>query len=231
MENKVENKREFTAAGKTVAVYPATAPGAPVIYLNTFGREGDAVCRALQGTPCPDFSLVAISGLAWDHDMAPWEIPPICEGDTPCTGGADDYLALLTREILPRAEALLLGQPGWRGLAGYSLGGLFAVYAIYKTALFSRIASVSGSLWFPEFKEYVLSQPPPGTTTRLYFSLGDKECRTQNPYLKTVQTRTGEIEAFFAQHGADTVFKLNPGNHYKNAAQRTAAGIIWLLGR
>lgn len=58
--------------------------------------------------------------------MTPWYMGPISKHDTPCTGGADDYLKLLLDEIMPEAEALLPGAPAWRGLAGYSLAGLFA---------------------------------------------------------------------------------------------------------
>lgn len=43
----------------------------------------------------------------------------ISAGDTPCTGGADEYLELLTGEIIPRAEAQIAGDISWRGIAGY----------------------------------------------------------------------------------------------------------------
>ena len=42
---------------------------------------------------------------------------------------------------------------------------------------------------------------------------------------------TEEIQAFYQSKGIDTVFQLNPGNHYDHAAERTAAGIAWLLSR
>ncbi len=177
----------------------------------------------------PDHTLVVISGLAWDHDMAPWDIPPISKNDTPCTGGADDYLELLTHEIMLEAEGLVEGTVLWRGLAGYSLAGLFALYAIYRTDLFSRIASMSGSLWFPDFQEYAFSHEMKRIPDRLYLSLGDQECRTRNPYLKTVQERTEAIHAFCRQKGIETVYQLNPGNHFQNGIQRTAAGIEWIL--
>lgn len=229
MKKDIYCKRLPDIAGKQIAIYPSAAPDMPVIYLNSFAEEGDKVYQSLQDVGCPDFTLVAISGLAWEHDMAPWDIPPIAKGNTPCTGGAKDYLKLLTDEIVPKAEEQIQGQALWRGLAGYSLGGLFALYSIYQTELFSRIASVSGSLWFPGFKEYVFSHEIKSNIQRLYFSLGDKECRTKNPYLKTVQRNTEEIEAFFAQHGVNTVFQINSGNHYKNAVQRTASGIAWII--
>lgn len=63
----------------------------------------------------------------------------------PFTGGADNYLRLLTEEIIPAAEKEINGVPCWRGIAGYSLAGLFALYGIYQTDLFSRVGSMSGS--------------------------------------------------------------------------------------
>ena len=140
--------RSFTIYGKVVDVFLATEPGTPIIYLNTFSGEGQAVFEAVQATGCPPFTLVAISDLDWNHDMAPWDSPPAFKNAEPCTGGADDYLRLLTEEIIPTAEKEINGVPSWRGIAGYSLAGLFALYAIYRTDLFSRIGSISGSFWF-----------------------------------------------------------------------------------
>lgn len=212
-------------------VYPSAVPDMPVMYLNTFSEEGDHVYQLLQNIACSDFTLVTISNLAWNHDMAPWDIPPISKGDMPCTGGADEYLELLVHEIVPEAEKSVLGKPAWRGLAGYSLAGLFAVYAVYRTNIFSRIASVSGSLWFPNFREYVLGHERECRPEAMYFSLGDKECKTRNPFLKTVQDNTEAIRDFYAEAGIDTVFQLNPGGHFKDTDGRMAAGIAWLLDK
>ena len=112
----------FTAGGKTVTVFPAAEPDAPVVYLNTFGEEGQKVFDALPADP--PLTLVAISGLDWDRDMAPWDSPAVFKNAAPFSGGADDYLQLLTGDILPAAERRLAGTPRWRGIAGYSLAGL-----------------------------------------------------------------------------------------------------------
>ncbi len=224
-------KRQFMTAGKKISVYPSAAPDMPVMYLNTFSEEGDHVYQLLRNLARSDFSLVAISNLAWNHDMAPWGIPPISKGDMACTGGADEYLELLVQEIVPRAEELVPGKPAWRGLAGYSLAGLFAVYAVYRTDIFSRIGSMSGSLWFPDFREYVFGHEMECRPEAMYFSLGDKECKTRNPFLKTVQDNTEAIRDFYAKAGIDTVFQLNSGGHFKETDGRMAAGIAWLLGK
>lgn len=180
-------KHLFRISGKRIEVYPSVKHDSAIVFLNTFAGEGDKVYQALHKCGCRDFTLVAISGLSWDHDMAPWDIPPISKNDTPCTGGADEYLQLLTEEIIPRSEELVQG--------------------------------------------HVLSHEMKSCPKHMYFSLGDMEYQTKNPYLKTVQENTEKIECFYAQHGIDTTFRLNPGNHYKNAVQRTAAGISWILNK
>ena len=221
----------FSVQGKTISIFPALEATAPILYLNTFSDEGKKVYEAAQAAGCPPFTLVAVSDLDWNHDMAPWNSPPAFRNAGPCTGGADDYLRLLTGEIIPTAEKALPGVPSWRGIAGYSLSGLFALYALYRTDLFSRVGSMSGSLWFPGMKEYILSHQPKRRPDCVYFSLGDKESKTRNPVLWSVRQNTEEIRAFYQARGIDTVFQLNPGNHYDHAAERTAAGMAWLLNR
>ena len=105
------------------------------------------------------------------------------------------------------------------------------VHAVYQTDRFSRVGSMSGSLWFPDMKEYIFSHKPKRQPDCMYFSLGDKESKTRNPVLRSVRKNTEEIQAFYQDKGIDTVFQLNPGNHYDQAAERTAAGIAWLLSR
>lgn len=225
------HKIQFSVSGREIAVYPSFTAGNPIIYLNTSEGEGERVYQMLRDAECPDFTFVTIGGLSWHHDMTPWEMPPVSEGALPCTGGADEYLWLLTEKILPKAEEMVQGAVPWRGLAGYSLAGLFAIYAACQTTFFSRVASMSGSLWFPGFQEYVSTHKMASDITHVYLSLGDRECRTGNPYMKTVQECTGEIATLCVQKGIDTIFQMNPGNHFKNTVRRTAAGIAWLLGR
>ncbi len=224
-------ERRLNIGGKTVTVYDCCTVETPVIYLNTFGNEGGEVYKMLLES-CPiDFSIVAISNLEWNHDMAPWDIPPISKDDVPCTGGADDYLDFLITGIIPEAEKLIPHPVSWRGLAGYSLAGLFSIYSIYKTDVFSRIASMSGSLWFPGFTEYVFSNEMKKEPEFVFFSLGDQERMTKNPYLIPVQENTEKIESFYRKKGIGTIFKLNHGGHFKDAAKRTAAGIEWILSK
>ncbi len=221
----------FTTGNKTISVFSDTKENSPVIYLNTFSVEGQKVYEAAQANGCPSFNLVAISDLDWNRDMTPWDSPPAFKNTEAFAGGADDYLRILTGEIIPAAEKRINGVPRWRGIVGYSLAGLFALYTIYRTDMFSRVGSISGSLWFPGMQEYIFSNEPKHRPECMYFSLGDKESKTRNPILQNVQKNTEEIRIFYQDIGIDTVFQLNPGNHSNHAVERTAAGVCWLLSR
>lgn len=121
---------------------------------------------------------------------------PVFKNADTYTGGADDYLRLLTLEIIPTAEKGITGVPRWRVIAGYSLAGLFALYAIYQTNLASRVGNMSGSLRFPGIKEYIFSYEPKRRSDSMYFSLENKERKTKNLVLKSIRQNTDEIYAF-----------------------------------
>lgn len=217
----------FVLDGKTVSVWPGSQPGAPAVYLNTYREEGGQVRAEMDKLGCPDCSLVAVSGLDWDKDLSPWPAPAVRRGEEPFAGGAAEYLDWMTGSLLPAARALLPGTPCWEGLAGYSMAGLFAVWALGRTHVFRRGASMSGSLWYPGIREYLMAHPP--RPDCLYFSLGSKEGRTRNPVMAAVEENTRAIQAFCREQGITTTFQLNPGNHFRDTAARTAAGIAWML--
>ena len=98
-------------------------------------------------------------------------------------------MQLLTEEIMPTAEKEINGVPRWRGLAGYSLAGLVALYAIYRTDLFSRVGSMSGSLWFPGMKEHIFSHEPKRCPDCMCFSLGTRRAKLETRFWE-VSNRT-----------------------------------------
>lgn len=66
-----------------------------MIYLNTYSDEAQQVFQAAQTAGCPLFTLVAISDLDWNHDMALWESPTVFKGGESFTGGAGNHLRLV----------------------------------------------------------------------------------------------------------------------------------------
>ena len=67
----------------------------------------------------------------------------------PFGGQAADFLDELLNQIIPQVESSLPQPPTWRGIAGYSLAGLFALWSLWQTDAFDRAASASGRYGFP----------------------------------------------------------------------------------
>ena len=220
---------KFKTEGKEVSLYHSNVSGSPLIILNNYTGDGKSVVEAAETLESKDFNLLCIGNLNWNHDMTPWYCPPLSPKDTPCTGGADDYLMLLQEEIVPESLKRVDGTPAHISIAGYSLAGLFALYALYHTDIFARAASMSGSLWFPDFKEYVFEHEMKRKPEKIYLSLGDKEARTRNQYLKLVQENTESIGEHFREAGIDVTFEMNPGNHFRDAELRSAKGILAIV--
>ena len=118
-----------------------------------------------------------------------------------------------------------------RIVAGYSLAGLFATWTALNSSAFSRIASASGSLWYPDFAHFVAESPLACPIDYAYFSLGSKEAKTPSRLLRNVETGTDEVVAAFRSKGVPTQFESNPGNHFKEPALRMARGITWAISQ
>ena len=222
-------EERFQAGGKEISLYLSDKRDCPLIVLNTFEGGGAQVLAEARKMGGGDFSLLSVGGLDWNRDMSPWECAPVMAQDEGYAGGADAYLSLLLEEILPEGLKRLPESPSWTGIAGYSLAGLFALYALYRTDTFARAASMSGSLWFPGFGDFVRSHDMKRAPEKLYLSLGDKEAKTRNPYLKTVQENTEAAVQLYRDRGLDVTWELNPGNHFRDAELRSAKGILGIL--
>ena len=217
--------------GKKISLFGTENTSSPLVILNTYGDEGQEVWNECRKLNCPPFCLAAISNLNWNNELSPWESPALYKNDVGFSGGADSYLSLLTDKIIPPVCDSTEAKPSYLALAGYSLAGLFAIYAACKTDIFSRIVSASGSLWFPVFEEYAKSHDFIKKPDCIYLSLGDTEAKAKNKVLATVQDKTELLFELYKSLEIPVIFELNKGNHFTEAALRTAKGIKWILER
>ena len=120
--------------------------------------------------------------------------------------------------------------PDPRAIGGYSLAGLFSLWALSQDAGFAGAASCSGSLWYPGWAEYAAqARYPQGS--RVYLSLGEREERARNAALARVGDATrAQYAALLADAGiADTTLVWHPGGHFDQPDTRMIAGLAWLL--
>ena len=167
-----------------------------------------------------DFCLTVLGVARWNHDLSPWEAPALF-GKESFGNGAPATLREALKHTSDCDRHYYIG--------GYSLAGLFALWAVYQTDAFEGAAAVSPSIWFPGFTDYMT-----GNEIRckcVYLSLGDREERTKNPIMSTVGERIREAHRLLEGRTVRTALEWNQGNHFKDAEIRTARGFAWLMNQ
>lgn len=214
---------------KQITVYSECVEGAPVIYLPVVMGDGSEVYERCRELDCPPFTLAAIGGLDWNRELSPWECDGTIRDAEPFGGQASEFLDELLNQIIPEAESSLPCPPSWRGIAGYSLAGLFSLWSLWQTDAFDRAASASGSLWFPHFIDYAHEHTMAVTPDAAYLSLGKKETKTPNRMMRHVLDDTRAMEELLIERSIPTTLELNPGNHFAQTDLRMAHAIHWIL--
>lgn len=219
---------DFEIENTAVTLFCADKADAPLILFNFFNSDGSEIVEMLSKMNTPDFNFLNVKVDDWNHHLSPWFCPSLYRSEPPFDGGADEFLSLLEKGVIPEALRLVNGRPSYIGISGYSLAGLFSLYAVCKSDSFDRAASMSGSLWFPEFVDFfktALKRKP----SRIYLSLGDKESSARNSILRTVNDKTLELYETVKEQGIECIFESNPGNHFFEPDKRSAKGIAWIL--
>lgn len=207
----------------------------PVIYIHSFRGNGEDVWQACREMPgCPSVVLVSVNnpGGGLDDELSPWPAPAVWKGQAPYKGQAAAHLKWMTEECMPEVEGRLKAMGILQQIpmiAGYSLAGLFALWAGWTSGNFARVASVSGSLWYPGFTDFIRDNAPTGHIGKVCISLGDRESHTRHPLMSQVDTCTAAVVDAVKTRGIDTVFKWNPGNHFDHPERRMARAIAEMV--
>lgn len=199
----------------------------PIIILNTYDEDGEKLWNLSNEYNCDEYILVTISNINWNKDMSPWYMKKLYKNDDDYAGEADRYLEQLETWIVPEIKNIVGDKEII--LAGYSLAGLFAIYSLYKTKIFNKIISCSGSLWYPDLIKYVKENQIINKPEKIYFSLGNKESKTKNEVLSEVEDNTKFLVEHYKNQGIKTIYEENEGNHFQDVYLRLVKAIKWIL--
>ena len=163
--------------------YFETTGSYPVLYLldgdHAFAMATDIVQYLIYGQHIPDLIIVSpaygskntpdYGGTNMrDRDLVPY---PTTWSKTP-PGGAS-FLQFLEQELMPFVASHYRVDGSDRTLAGYSLGALFVLYALFqKPSLFSRLIAIDGIEDSMLEMEEVFSQAHSTLPVRLFLSSG-----------------------------------------------------------
>lgn len=245
--------RKTIISGLSIHMQMSSVAGAPIVYL-----LGDVADNSPVQVP-EGVSLVNVGVGLWEENFSPWCAPRVFAKGPNFGDGAQKTLDTLINQVIPWAESELTDPPAYRVLVGYSLAGLFSLWAGVSqpgvsqqvargcqpddvpsqpaaplpggAATFQRIGAVSGSFWFPGLLDYVDQQLSGGAVglTHAYLSLGDREARTPNPQIMHVRENAELLASKLENAGITSTFELNRGNHFQNVEGRMQKALDWLV--
>lgn len=165
-----------------------------------------------------DFHLIAVKVDRWNEELSPWKVPAVF-GNADFGDGAADTLKKILDLCTDDSRTYYIG--------GYSLAGLFALWASFQTERFAGVAAASPSIWFPGFTEFMREHAC--KSRAVYLSLGDKEAKTRNPVRATVGDCIRDGYEILRAQGISSTMEWNPGSHFRDPDLRTAKAFAWIL--
>lgn len=217
----------------------------PVFYWGIVERDEASIERIEnyieKMQPQSDYLLVAYKVNNWNDDFSPWKEPPVF-GQEGFSGNGQETSEWLINECIPYIESenngyITGGKQVLRFCTGYSLAGLFSLWAYYESDIFDGAVSCSGSLWFPGWLDYIEKKDDKlaalEKTNYVYLSLGDKEEKTRNSIMATVgdNTRIQHSKMCAQSDKIVSVLEWNKGGHFSEPDVRVAKGIMWVCSQ
>lgn len=204
--------------------------GSDILLIQAIGEHDaqslDNEIQFIKRSSGTEFTFAAFQVTDWNDELSPWEAPAVF-GEEIFGSGAAKTLSFITDALLPELYGSNENKRCYLG--GYSLSGLFALWAAYQTDIFSGIAAVSPSVWFPGWCDYIGSHEI--KSAKVYLSLGDKEEKVRNKILSAVGDSIRFQHESLIRSSAVKNCELvwNHGNHFSEPDLRTAKGFAWLL--
>ena len=172
------------------------------------------------------FAAIAVKN--WNTELSPWEAPPVW-GKEGFGGLGNQTLCFLLEQVIPKLKRdYELPDDVKIILGGYSLAGLFSLWASTQTDAFYGIAAASPSVWFPKWMEWEAAHSV--QAKKVYLSLGNREEKTKNRTMKSVGDHIRLLYNRLVERQVDCVLEWNPGGHFKDTGRRTARAFLWTLG-
>ena len=195
----------------------------PTIYWGEMKDCSGTIEKVLE--LCSDLkcNYVIYEAEDWNAEFSPWKFT--LNKKMSFSGGGRMTLDWLVNECVPYCENEYR-LTGKRILCGYSLAGLFSLWAFYESQAFGGVISCSGSLWFDDWLSYAESHCAPHDSA-VYLSLGNREEKARDRIMATVGDCTRrQYELICGDENVSFhTLEWNEGGHFCEPEMRIAKGI------
>ena len=229
VKNSVWIQQEI--CGVKLYVYRSNVQNATTIYfLDGDQFEGPFNHWIIKHQPPLNFVLLNANNRT--DDYTPWPLQASENMPMDFGGKAEEHLSFITTHVIPFCESEygFASSAEKRVIGGYSLGGLFSLYATVNTDLFGNVLSCSSSLWYPDFLDYLKEHPFKANHLKLYMSVGDQEGTTATNLTADQTSNTISLKEFYEPkfQAGDFNFTLEEGNHGNDISGRAWRAVEWV---
>ena len=221
---------DLSIAGRPCRLSGSETPDYFLIQPSARHENGmlDAELAQLSALASKSFLLVTIELADWTLDLMPWPDGNISRNPEAGKHG-QETLDYILQDLLPELERSYGPRPVILG--GYSLGGLFALWASCQTDRFQAIAAASPSVWIHGWIPFAKKHMPMAKT--IYLSLGDREEHVKNQAITRVGDNLRAYYEMLRNHlgPEQSILVWEEGGHFNENAGRLARAFAWCMDR
>ena len=221
---------ESPSAGRPCRLFGSENPECILLQLSARHENASLEDEVAQLSALVDrpFLLAAIELEDWTIDLMPWADGNISR-DPEAGKHGGETLDYLLQDLLPELERRYGPRPVVLG--GYSLGGLFALWASTRTDRFQAIAAASPSVWIHGWIPFSKKHLPLAET--VYLSLGDREEHVKNQAIARVGEQLRAYYELLRTHLDPDHCTLvwEEGGHFNDNAGRLARAFAYCASK
>ena len=182
--------------------------------------------KVLATTATKGFAIVFFDTVEWAKALMPWQDEAVSR-DEEVGRYASNTLEYIIESLIPWLHERFGKLPCIIG--GYSLGGLFALWAARQSAAFCAVAAASPSLWIKGWADFADNRSL--NAQLAYVSLGDREEHCRNQRMARIGDCVRHEHLTLANQigSSATTLEWNNGGHFGEEAERTAKAFAWCI--
>ena len=219
---------QLLIGGRTCRLFGSDRPGCILIQPSarhenaTLDTEAQKIAQLSQ----VPFVLATIELDDWMLDLMPWPDGNISR-DPESGKHGQDTLQYVLLSLIPELQHRFGPLPIIFG--GYSLGGLFALWASAQTDSFKAVAAASPSVWIRDWIPFARKHTP--MADAVYLSLGDQEEHVKNQAIARVGDNLREQYSLLQEQlGPDhCTLVWEQGGHFNDNEGRLARAFAWCM--
>ena len=214
--------------GKTCRLFGSETPACLLVQPSARHENATLEAEAAQITALNriPFVLATIELEDWIIDLMPWPDGNISR-DPEAGQHGQETLQYLLLSLIPEMHKRFGPLPVILG--GYSLGGLFGLWASTQTDSFRAIAAASPSVWIhgwlPYARKHVI------LADHVYLSLGEQEEHVKNQAIARVGDNLRAYHVLLQEQLGPGRCALvwEQGNHFTDNEGRLARAFVWCM--